>query len=344
MDMNKDERLKSFFNNIADVFFRGNWCQDEYEYLIQVIPAYLKIKLDIEEIPVVFKDLPETTIGQYKPFKKEIEISQNCYSYKTDDMPQNIEQIFNLVVTISHELYHALDFRMQKGTRNFEDKCSALKHLSEHKPQNKEIYDALQGAIYYNSRVETFARQGSLKVAQGFIEDLKAYAKAHVKATEKEQQEYQLVKDYAAAKGKGEDVQFPQISPEGLAFVQTNVKMGIFENLWEGENFAEDLNKNLHTANEMAYSQMANKDLEELSEKILNKEIEASEDMIFDLAYSLMHKNFYNETTINNLLQFAQNTEDEYIINTVEFNIQLAKQTHFPQKDNEQAKDNNSLL
>ena len=80
---------------------------------------------------------------------------------------------------------------------------------------------------------------------------------------------------------------------------------------------------------------MANKDLEELSEKILNKEIEASEDMIFDLAYSLMHKNFYNETTANNLLQHATNTKDEYIKNTVEYDIQLAKEKHSPIKTND---------
>ena len=341
MDMDKEARLKSYIENIGQVFFRGNWSPEDYKYLTQVIPAYLKIQLDIEEIPIEFRELPEDTLGGYRFLKKEIELSSKQCTYKSDDMVQNIEQLFNLVVTASHELYHALDFRAAKSERGFEDKYPALQHLANFKPENKEKYDLLQKAIYFNSRVETFARQGSLKVAQGFIEDLKAYAKAHVKATEKEQQEYQLVKDYTTAKGKGEDVQFPQISPEGLAFVQTNVKMGIFENLWEGENFAEDLNKNLHTANEMAYSQMANKDLEELSEKILNKEIEASEDMIFDLAYSLMHKNFYNETTANNLLQHATNTKDEYIINTVEYDIQLAKEKH---STNQQTNDINQNM
>ena len=63
--------------------------------------------------------------------------------------------------------------------------------------------------------------------------------------------------------------------------------------------------------------------------------------MIFDLAYSLMHKNFYNETTINNLLQFAQNTEDEYIINTVEYNIQLAQEKH---STNQQTNDINQNM
>lgn len=335
MEMNKEERLKSYFDNIAGVFFRGIWSHEEYEYLIQVIPAYLKIQLDIEEIPVEFRELPDQTIGGYRFLKKEIEISKNHFAYRSDDMPKNVEQIFDLIVTASHELYHALDFRAEKGERDFEDKCTAFKHLAEYKPEHKDMYDKLQGALYYNSRVETFARQGSLKIAQKFIEDLKAFAKTNVKATETELQEYQLVKEYAAAKAKGEDVHFPQISSDGLAFVQTNVKMGILENMWEGENFAEELNKNCHCASEMAYSHIANQDLEELSEKILNKEIEATEDMMFDLSDSQKHKNFYNEKTINNLLQSAKETENDYIIYTVEYSIQLAKQKHSLNKDNE---------
>ena len=328
MNMKKEERLESFFSNIAHTFFLEELNEQNYKYFMEVIPVYIKIQLDIEDVSFVFEDIPDNTFGRYIYSKKQVELSNSRFAYRGDDLVQNLKQIFDLLITSYHELYHALDFRAPKGDRHFLNQALALEHIIKFIPEHKEMYESIKNALYHNSRVETFARQGAANCAVKFIDKLKTYAKQNIQVTEKEQQEYELVKECVSARQNGEDFLYPQISENGRIFIEANIKMNVFDGLFEFEQKQEKQLTNLHCTNEMTYGHIVNKDLETISEKILNGEIQVGETELVDITESQLHNIFYNETTAHNLRQYALTTKDDYIIYSVEDRLDYAKSKH----------------
>ena len=335
MDMDKEERLESFFSNIAHTFFFEELNEQNYKYFMEVIPAYIKIQLDIEDVPVIFEDMTDTIWGRYLYSKKQVKLSSARFAYRGDDLLENLKQIYNLVTTTYHELYHALDFRAPKGDRHFLNQSLALEHLIKFIPEHKEMYEKIKNALYHNSRVETFARQGAANFAVKFIDELKSYAKQNIEVTEKEQEEYQLVKEYVTAIQNGKECPRPQISENGRIFTNANLQIQVFDSLFELDQKQERQLTTFHSANEMTYGHIVNQDLEAISEKILNGEIQVGETELLDITESQLHNLFYNETTAHNLRKYALNTKDDYIIYSVEDRLDYAKSKHDHLQENQ---------
>lgn len=77
MDMDKEARLKSYIENIGQVFFRGNWSPEDYKYLTQVIPAYLKFNLILKKSQLNFANFRKTRLVAIDFLKKRLNFQAN---------------------------------------------------------------------------------------------------------------------------------------------------------------------------------------------------------------------------------------------------------------------------
>ena len=114
--MTREEKIKSYQENIFNAILDPKGIsQENFEYLIDVIPTYLKIVLDIEDMEISLDDI--VVGGNFNRLTNKITISKDYAQFKENNV-DNILSLANLIQVCSHELYHALDAKELKTSNS----------------------------------------------------------------------------------------------------------------------------------------------------------------------------------------------------------------------------------
>ena len=116
--MTREERIKSYQNNIFGAILDPKGIsQENFEYLLEVIPTYLKMVLNIEEVQINYCNL-DGYYGEFTQNTNTIELSQGYFTYKDNEW-DNILILEDLIQFCTHELYHVYDFRYRFNDQFF---------------------------------------------------------------------------------------------------------------------------------------------------------------------------------------------------------------------------------
>ena len=308
--MTRDERIKSFQDNVFNTILDPNGISKEnFEYLLEVIPAYLKAKLNIEEINIKYVDAGDCN-GVFIPEKNTIELYN--FTYKEKEL-EKLVVLADLIKTCTHEIYHALDERERSNSGSYREDQAArhkqgIKYLSHFFPEKKEQYEEFATIMYAISRSECFARKGALITFKNFVVDMRDFVLNKLEDQNLGEKMEQIEEYIQKVEKTGDYENIPNVEPSGWAAYEMIKKYAIFKTKSEYE---EDMEKRIMQLAITKRSMLPEikEDIFKASEKVKaswNQIHEPySEKILMYIASTQELADFYNKETLENFTDYA---------------------------------------
>ncbi|MBQ4535295.1 MAG: hypothetical protein IJA22_00555 [Clostridia bacterium] len=307
--MTREERIKSYQANIFGAILDPKGIsQENFEYLIDVIPTYLKIMLDIEEVQIKYCNL-DGYYGEFIPNKNTIELSQGYFTVKDNEW-DNILILEDLIQFCTHELYHALDTRELDKNNSIRENQSwqhqeGVGKLSLFFPEKEQEYNKFTKAMYAISRSECFARQGALLMLQNFGQDMESFVVEKIRDKNLWEQIQQIQEYFENAEKHGDYETRPNVEQDAWMASNMMAKCDLFEDKRRFEVEREKSIMELAFLKKTMLSEIK-EDFLRASEIIKNSDNQTyDEKTLMYMASTQDLSDFYNETTLNNFLRYA---------------------------------------
>lgn len=321
IELTREERIKSYQNNIFGAILDPKGIsQENFEYLLEVIPTYLKMVLNIEEVQINYCNL-DGYYGEFTQNTNTIELSQGYFTYKDNEW-DNILILEDLIQFCTHELYHALDTReLDKNNSTREHQAwqhqEGIKKLSLFFPEKEQEYNKFTKAMYAISRSECFARQGALLMLQNFGQDMESFVVEKIRGKNLWEQIQQIQEYFENAKKYGDYENRPNVEQDAWIAFSMMAKCDLFENK---RRFELDREKSI-----MELAVLKKNILPEIKEDLLKASeiIKNSDNQMYDektlmyIASTQDLSDFYNEKTLNNFIEYANKNPDKRGLNYV---------------------------
>ena len=308
--MTREEKIKSYQENIFNAILDPKGIsKEDFEYLTEVIPTYLKIVLDIEDMEISFDDIEG---GNFNRLTNKITISTDYAQFKENNI-DNFLSLANLIQVCSHELYHALDAKELKTSNSNREylgqKYIGVANLATFIPSKMQEYLDFTDAMYLLSRSECFARQGALLMLKNFVNDMKNYVVDDLSSHKDLLPQWeQLIQYEQEVLEHGDNGNCPEVEPLAWEYYEKITqfsRLGTFvqyEEQKEKENMQQAILKK-------SLLPLIKQDLLQVSELILkNSKFEsfASEEEVEWFVATQDISELYDERILNNLLTYSK--------------------------------------
>ena len=313
--MTRQEKIKSYQENIFSAILDPKGISKEnFEYLLEVIPTYLKIVLNIEEVDVVYEELRDN-YGEISTLEDGIRLSKNYFSYKEEET-DNVILLADLIQNCTHELYHAIDHREQNFSYSVREyQCwrhqEGVRQLSNFFPEKQKEYNNFAWAMYAISRNECFARQGGLIMLQDFVKDMKTFVITKYSGKGLGEQVEQIDKYIQQVQNSNNYENIPNAVPDVWALNNVISKCAIFETKVE---FEEEKEKEIMKLSDFKKGMLGEikEDLYKVSEIInADKTQNFDEKMLLYIATIQELEEFYDKKTLDNLIQYVNDNPNK---------------------------------
>lgn len=194
--LSRHESIIKYENQIFELISDPIETVINYRTLVEKVIKYASKLLDVDFVEKRFEDLPENIQAVYI---KENKIAMFSKTYL--DTPENpdeaLEKALDLFFSATHEFTHAFDYLENESSGQNREFMVGARGLSEfanlfESPKNQE-YEAYANAVYWLSRSEKLARQGSFTLLDRLIKNYGKYIEdnaPHTPKAEEQCQEY----------------------------------------------------------------------------------------------------------------------------------------------------------
>ena len=309
--LSRKESIKKYEQEIFECLTDPVFLSLNYKILVTKIIKYASKLLDTDFLDKRFEQLPEGIDASYMPFDNVVKFSKSCLD-NPGGLEEPLRKLLNLFVSATHEFTHAFDYtdnNFSGKNRDFLFGAEGLTNFANlFEGQTKKEFCDFADAVYWLSRSEKVARQGSHTLLERFIKKFWCFVEENVSHTPSAEKQAEKHYNFFSQKQYLEGKSLPKISPANREYYQC---YAIFRQM---QTFLEELKLDECKKTVYAYTAILkheksyNLALLDFSEKLLKEESFGfkAEEEFYRIVWTQMVPETYNPKVLANFASYAE--------------------------------------
>lgn len=324
--LTRTESIKKYENQIFEIISDPIETVLNYRNLVEKVVKYASKLLDVDFVEKRFEELPEDMQAVYFKEDKIAKFSEN-YLIAPETTDEALAKILDLFISATHEFTHAFDFLENEAgghNREFMVGASGLFAFAKlFEGEKKAKYEDYANAVYWNSRSEHLARQGSFTLLERFINNYGAYIEKQIPHTPKAQEQCEKYFNFYDKKLYLKGQQPPHLAKANMEYYKLFATKCRLRKFLEKEREEECKNTLKAYQAIKLYQEEFNQDLLSYSNRLLNQ-AGCPEQEFKALVTTQLVPQTYNAKVLKNFSSYAQKLEIKEVFYLCEDAKQLA--------------------